>query len=79
MKNKRKLFFALFGVAIFLFVGLYLIINYSEPNILNSEDKKWISDNGGRIIDIAVINDIPVYASNGSGVIFDFLNFVLTF
>ena len=76
MKNKRKLFFALFGVAIFLFVGLYLIINYSEPNILNSEDKKWISDNGGRVIDIDVINNVPIYADKGKGIIFDFLDFV---
>ena len=76
MKNKKKIVYLILGIALLLFIGLYLIINYSEPNILDSKDKKWISDNGGRIIDIAVINDIPVYASNGSGVIFDFLNFV---
>ena len=75
MKNKKKLFLIVFGVAIIVFIGLYAILNYSEPNVLNSQDKKWIADNGGKVIDIDVINNIPVYANNGSGVIFDFLDY----
>lgn len=76
MKNKKKLIFLIIGIALIVFVGLYLIVNYNDKNILNSDDKKWISENGGKIIDIAVLNDIPVYANNGNGVIFDYLNFV---
>ncbi len=76
MKNKKRLILIFFGIAILIFVGLYLFINYSEPNILNSEDKKWISENGGKVIDIDVINNLPVYANNGKGVIFDFLNYI---
>ena len=76
MKNKRKILYLVFGVAILLFIGLYLITNYSEPNVLDSKDKKWISDNGGKVIDINIVNDIPVYANNGSGVIIDYLKYV---
>ena len=76
MKNRRKLLLLIISIAIVVFIGLYLIINYNDKNILNSDDKKWISENGGKIIDIAVLNDIPVYANNGSGVIFDFLKFL---
>lgn len=76
MKSKKKLLLLVFGIAAVVFVSLYVIINYSEPNILNSQDKKWIADNGGKVIDIDVINDIPVYSNNGSGVIFDFLNYM---
>ncbi len=76
MKNKKRLFLIILGIAVLLFVGLYMFINYRESNILNSEDKKWISENGGRVIDIDIINDIPVYAKNGKGVIFDFLDYV---
>ena len=76
MKNKKKIIYLIFGIAILLFISLYLIINYSEPNILSSADKKWISDNGGKVIDIDVINDIPLYANNGSGVVIDFLGYV---
>ena len=76
MKNKKKLIFLIVGIALIVFIGLYIIINYTEPNILNSQDKKWIADNGGKVIDIDVINDIPVYSNNGSGVIFSFLDYM---
>ncbi len=76
MKSKKKIVFMILGVAILVFIALYLVINYSEPNVLNSEDKKWVNDNRGRVIDISVINDLPVYANNGKGVIFDFLNYI---
>ena len=75
MKNKKKIFILIIAIAIIVFIGLYLVINYNDNNILNSDDKKWISNNGGKVIDIKVLNDIPIYANNGSGVIFDFLNF----
>ena len=76
MKSKKKILYLIVAIAVIVFVGLYIIINYTEPNILNSQDKKWISDNGGKVIDIDVINDIPVYSNNGSGVIFDFLDYM---
>lgn len=76
MKNKKKIIYLILGIALIVFIGLYVIINYSEPNILNSQDKRWIAENGGKVIDIDVINDIPVYSNNGSGVIFDFLSYI---
>lgn len=76
MKNKKKILYIILIVAVVVFLGLYILINYTEPNVLSSEDKKWISDNGGKVIDIAVVNDIPVYANNGSGIIFDYLEYV---
>ena len=75
MKNK-KIIFIILGIAVLVFLGLYLIINYSEPNTLDSNDKKWLADNGGKVIDIDIINDIPVYSNNGSGIVFDYLNYV---
>jgi len=76
MKNRKKIIYLIIGIALVVFVSLYIVINYTEPNILNSQDKKWIADNGGKVIDIDVINDIPVYSNNGSGVIFDFLDYM---
>jgi len=74
-KNKKKIIYLIICIAIIIFIGLYLAINYTEPNILDSNDKKWISENGGRVIDIDVMNDIPVFGNNGTGVVFDFLNY----
>ena len=76
MKNKKKIIYIVLFIAIVVFLGLYILINYTEPNVLSSEDKKWISDNGGKVVDIDVVNDIPLYANNGSGLIFDYLNYV---
>ena len=76
MKNRKKIIYLILCISIFLFIGLYLILNYQNTTLLDSEDKKWISDNGGKVIDIDIINDIPIYSNNGKGVIFDFLNYV---
>ena len=76
MKNRKKIILLIFVIAVVVFLGLYIIINYTEPNILDSKDKKWIADNGGKVIDIDIINDIPIYSNNGSGIIFDFLEYV---
>ena len=75
-KNKKRIIIFAFLVALLLFIVMYLVLNYSEPNILNSTDKEWIQKNNGKIIDISVINDVPVYSNDGSGVVFDFLNYM---
>jgi len=76
MKNKKKLLFLLPVLAIIIFIVLYIVFKYSEPNVLDSKDKEWISQNGGKIIDIAVINNIPLYGSDGKGLVFDYLDYV---
>ena len=76
MKNKKKLLYIIPLFALILLFVLYLIFNYSEPNVLNSKDKEWIKDNGGKLVDIAVINNIPIYGNDGKGVIFDYLDFM---
>ncbi len=76
MKNKKKLFIIIPLFALVLLFVVYLIFNYSEPNVLNSSDKEWIKDNGGNLVDIAVINNIPIYGNDGKGVIFDYLDYM---
>ena len=60
MKSKKKILFVILGVALLVFCGLYIVLNYTEPNNLDSQDKKWIADNGGKIIDIDIINNINI-------------------
>ena len=76
MKNKKKFIFIALIMAVLIFVAMYFIYNYREPNILDSNDKQWITENSGKVIDMAVINDIPLYANNGTGIVFDFLDYV---
>lgn len=76
MKNKKKIFLGIIFFAIILFIGLYFIYHYSEPNILSSKDKKWLSENNKDVVSIDVINDIPIYAYNGEGIVYKFLDYV---
>ena len=75
MKNK-KLITLIIVIAIILFIGLFFIYYYHESSLLDSNDKKWISENGTKIIDIEVFNDVAVFGMNGNGVVFDFLSYV---
>ena len=76
MKNKKKLFIFIIIVAVVVFIALFFIYYYKESSLLTSDDKKWISENGTKIIDVEVFNDVPVYGMNGKGVVFDYLNYV---
>lgn len=75
-KNKKKLFLFITLIAIVAFLVLFFIYYYKESSLLTSSDKKWLSENGEKVVDIDVLNDVSVYGMNGTGVIFDFLEFV---
>lgn len=76
MKNRKKIFLGIVLIAVSLFIALYFIYVYSEPNILSSKDKKWISENNKEIISVDIINDIPLYSQDGEGIAFQFLDYV---
>lgn len=79
MKNtKRNTIITIVVIALILLgTGIYFFLNHSpEENGLSIIEKKWITDNANKMIDVDVYNDIPVYGYNGNGIIFDFLNYV---
>lgn len=76
MKNKKKLLIFIIVVALLAFITLFFVYYYKESSLLTSSDKKWLSENNKKMVDIDVLNDVSVYAMNGTGVIFDFLDYV---
>jgi len=76
MKKSKKIIILIISIAIVVFIALFFIYYYHESSLLDSNDKKWISDNGKKVIDIEVFNDISVFGMNGKGVVFDFLDYV---
>ncbi len=76
MKNKKKLIIFILIIAVIVFVALFFIYYYRESSLLTSDDKKWISENGTKVIDIEVLNDVAVYGMDGKGVIFNYLDYV---
>ncbi|MCI5702314.1 MAG: GGDEF domain-containing protein [Erysipelotrichaceae bacterium] len=76
MKNKKKLLIFIVVIALLAFITLFFVYYYKESSLLTSNDKKWLSENNKKIVDIDVLNDVSVYAMNGTGVIFDFLDYI---
>ena len=72
---KKKLLIILpIAIALTVFVGVYYYFNYKdEKTNLTVVEKRWIAANAETKYDFEIINDIPVYSLDGSGVIFDFV------
>ena len=76
MKNRKKLITLIIAIAIIVFIALFFIYYYHESSLLNSNDKKWLSENGKKVVDIEVFNDVSVFGMNGKGIVFDFLDYL---
>lgn len=76
-KKKRNTIITIVIIAIIIIVGgVIFFLNYSRSDSsLTIVEKKWITNNTNNVVDINIYNDIPVYGYNGSGIIFDYLNY----
>jgi len=75
MKNKNKL--VILAIVVLICIGFitYYILNRNESDTtLSILDKKWIEINKDLIIDIAVLNNLPIYGYEGNGIFFEFIN-----
>lgn len=76
MKNKKVIIISII-VALVLIIG-FLVYNFltKEDKIttLNLFEKQWIENNKNNVIDMSIIDGIPVLSYNGEGIIVDFLN-----
>ena len=78
MKNKKLNIIITISVIVLILLlgGIFFGLNYSrDDSSLSVMEKKWITDNENKIVDIDVFNNVPVYGYNGSGIIFEFLDY----
>ena len=62
-------------IAIIAFVFVYRYYNKEDKTTtLTIQEKKWVEDNKDQTYDFEIVNDYPLYGTNGEGVIFDFIN-----
>lgn len=74
MKKKLYLIIPLI-VAVLVFVGVLVYYQYEKAKTsFTISEKKWLQNNKSNVIDIEVINNIPIYGMNGEGIFFDILN-----
>ncbi len=76
MKNKKVIIISVI-VVVLLIIGL-LVYNFltKEDKIttLNLFEKQWIESNKNNVIDMSIIDGIPILSYNGEGIIIDFLD-----
>ena len=74
-KNNKKVVISVIIIVLFLVSCIFLFINYSKDDkSLSIVEKKWITSNTNKVINVNVFNDIPVYGFEGNGIIFDYLD-----
>ncbi len=76
MKNKKK--FIIIGIILLVLIVGFLVYRFltKEDKIttLNLFEKQWIESNKNNIIDMSIIDGIPILSYNGEGIIVDFLD-----
>lgn len=76
-KKKRNVIITLLVIVLLIVAGISVFFfNYSEDDTsLSILEKKWLTDQANKVVDVYVYNDVPIYGYNGSGIIFDFLTY----
>ena len=74
MKKKILLILPIVIAAV-AFVFVYRYYNKEDKTTtLTVAEKKWVEENKEQEFDFEVVNDYPLYGTNGEGVLFDFIN-----
>ena len=73
MKNK-KVFIPIILVLLLLVGGYFFLIKEDKVTNLNLFEKQWIENNKNKIIDMSIVNDIPILSYTGEGIILEYLN-----
>ncbi|MCI9234183.1 MAG: diguanylate cyclase [Bacilli bacterium] len=76
MKKKNIVIISvLIVLAISIFgIGYYALNRPDKDTTLTILENRWIESNKNNLIDLSIVNQVPVLNYNGSGLIFDFLN-----
>ena len=75
MKNK-KILIPIIIVLVLTIVGLityFVAFKQDKNTTLTLIEKQWIEKNKSKLIDLSIINNIPMITYNGEGIFFDFL------
>lgn len=75
-KNKKNIIIIVAALVLLLVVGILVFLRYKENKTeLSLSDKKWIEDNKKSMIDIYVMNDLPVFSLEEGDIFLSFLDY----
>ena len=75
MKKKILIIVVPIIIALVAFVGVYRYYNKEDKTTtLTVTEKRWVEENKEHAFDFEIVNDYPLYGTDGEGVIFNFIN-----
>lgn len=74
MKKKNIIIIVLLTVLLFIGGITYYALTKQDENTLTIIEKEWIDKNKNNMIDISVVNNVPIFNYEGQGYIYDFLD-----
>ena len=75
--NKKRLLFILVPLILLgIIIGVAVSVNKKndENGVFSLLEKRWIEKNKNNVVDVSVVNDVPIFGEEGAGPVFDFLN-----
>ena len=77
-KNKKKIIITsiVLALLVVILISIFCFWNFKNKNSLSLEENKWIDSNKQNIIDVAIINDIPILSYNGEGIVYNYLDYI---
>ncbi len=79
MKNKRKVLITILILIILTLLGILSVFIYNsvnDKNKLNLNENRWLENNKYNVIDVTLINNVPILNYNGEGVVYDYFNYL---
>ncbi len=73
-KSYKKIIIILCSILLAGLLAVVLINRFMDENTLTVEERAWIDENKGTVVNVNVTNDANIMASYGSGVFYDFIN-----
>lgn len=77
-KNRKKVLIGIIAAIVIaiLSVSAYFLFNSKDENALTLNENKWLDSNKYDVVDVALLNDIPILSYDGDGLVHDYLKYV---
>ena len=74
MKKKHIIIVVVILILASIMGGTYYFLTKQDSNTLTVLEKEWIKNNKNNMIDISILDNVPIFNYDGQGLINDFLD-----
>ena len=74
--RRKRILVTSIAIAVIVLIGLVIFLvnrNNKKNGVFSVLEQRWIEKNSSEVVDVSVLNDVPIFGYEGSGVFFDFL------